>query len=335
MSNEKPFFKSARGIIVLMILLIAFAFLSLRMGSASLNGLAFWGGLLRRNGFSTESTIIFSIRLPRMIAAVLAGSGLSVSGVLLQSVTGNDLAGPNIIGVNAGAGFSIILLMFFFPSAVYLFPLVSFCGAFFTTLLIVSISAGINRSKSTVVLAGVAVTAILNAGISFLSLLNPDVLVSYSYFSVGGLSGVMTNELVGPALMIFPCILLSIFLSRRIDTLCLGDSIAASLGVNVGRLRILSLMIASACAAAVVSFAGLLGFVGLIVPHMARKLVGQGMLFLVPVSALLGAILVLAADLLGRTLFSPTELPVGIVMALIGAPFFFWLLIRQKRGELC
>ncbi len=333
MRHKSPFFRGARGIALLAFLLAVFAFLSLRMGSASLSGRSFWGGLFGLDGFSTESTILFGIRLPRMIGAVLAGVGLSVSGVLLQSVTGNDLAGPNIIGVNAGAGFFIITLMFFFPTAISLFPLVSFCGAFLTTLIIVSISAGINRSKSTVVLAGIAITAVLNAGISFLSLLNPDVLVSYSYFSVGGLSGVRIGELAAPSLMIFPCVLLSFFLSRQIDALCLGDGIASSLGVNVHRIRTICLIIASACAGAVVSFAGLLGFIGLIVPHMARKMTGQRMCFLLPVSSLLGAILVLAADLLGRTLFSPTELPVGIVMALLGAPFFFWLLIRQKRSE--
>ena len=330
MNDKKPFFKSLKGILTLIWFLLLFSFLALRMGSASLSHQVFWGGLLCQKEFETETIILYQIRMPRIIGAILAGFGLSVSGVLLQNVTGNDLAGPNIIGVNAGAGFAIILLMCFFPTAIHLFPPISFCGAFLTTLLIVTLSTSINRSKSTVVLAGVAVTAMLNAGISFLCLLYPDVLVSYNYFSVGGLSGIVPEELIVPAMMIFPCITLAIFFSRQMDTLYLGDSLAVSLGVNAKRLRIFALILASACAAAAVSFVGLLGFVGLVVPHIARKLVGQGMKFLVPVSAITGAILVLAADLVGRTLFAPTELPVGIVMALIGAPFFFWLLIRGR-----
>lgn len=325
-------FRNIKGILFLTIFLVFFSLLALRLGSASLSSEAFWGGLLRREDFFTETIILYHIRIPRILGAILAGAGLSVSGVLLQNATGNDLAGPNIIGVNAGAGFAIIVFMCFFPTAFHLFPVVSFCGAFITTVFIVTISSHINRSKATVVLTGVAFTAMLNAGISFLSLLYPDVLVSYNYFSVGGLSGVLPNELFTPTIMILPCLAISIFFARQLDILYLGDSLSISLGVNAKMLRCFSLILASVCAAAVVSFAGLLGFVGLIVPHIGRKLVGQGMVFLIPVSALVGAILVLTADLVGRTLFAPTEIPVGIVMALIGAPFFFWLLIQQKTG---
>lgn len=331
---RKPFFKSVKGFLFLAIFLFVFALFALRMGSASLSSDAFWGGLLRQKDFSTETIILYHIRIPRILGAILAGAGLSVSGVLLQNTTGNDLAGPNIIGVNAGAGFAIILFMCFVPTAFHLFPVLSFLGAFLTTLLIVTISSRINHSNATVVLTGVAFTSMLNAGISFLSLLFPDVLVSYNYFSVGGLSGVQSSELIVPAFMIVPCIVISIFLARQLDILYLGDRLSVSLGVNAKLLRSLSLILASACAAAVVSFAGLLGFVGLVVPHIGRKLVGQSMKYLIPVSALVGAILVLCADLVGRTLFAPTEIPVGIVMALIGAPFFFWLLIRQRKGRI-
>lgn len=119
-------------------------------------------------------------------------------------------------------------------------------------------------------------------------------------------------------------------LSPRIDTLALGDGAAAALGINVNLLRIICVIIASACAASAVSFAGLLGFVGLIVPHISRRLAGASMRKLLPVAALMGAVLVVIADLIGRVLFAPTEIPVGIVMAMIGAPFFFWLLLRKK-----
>lgn len=328
---KKPFFKSTSGLVFLSVLLILTVLLSLRVGSASLSLRSFWGGLLGRSGFGTETTILLHIRLPRVAGAVLSGAGLSASGVLLQGVTGNPLAGPNIIGVNAGAGFAVILWMYFLPGVLFGIPFGAFVGAFLTTVIIVSLASRVNSSKTTVILAGVAVTSMLNAGISFISLLNPDVLESYNYFSIGGLSGVRLTELVIPALIILVGLAVSVFLSRWIDILCLGDAVAASLGVNGKALRTVCLILASACAGAVVSFAGLLGFVGLIVPHMARKIAGPGMKYLLPAASLMGAILVLFADMLGRMLFAPSEVPVGIVMALVGAPFFFWLLFR-KRG---
>ena len=303
--DARGLFQRPGGYLLLALILLLAALLALRAGSAPIGWKAFWGGLCRPESYQTESVILFKIRLPRIAAAILAGAGLSVSGALLQGVTGNALAGPNIIGVNA--------------------------GAFLTTLLIVSLAARINQAKSTVILAGIAITAMLNAGISLLSLLEPDLLASYNYVSIGGLSNVRAGALGLPAVIILAGLLLALLLSRRIDTLCLGDQLAASLGIRVRRLRMLCLVIASACAAAVVSFAGLLGFVGLIVPHMARKMAGSSMHRLLPVSVLTGATLVPVADLLGRVLFAPSELPVGIVMAFIGAPFFFWLLLKRRN----
>ena len=171
---------------------------------------------------------------------------------------------------------------------------------------------------------------LLSAGISFISMLDSDVLASYSYFSVGGLSGVRLRVLVFPIGLIIVSFLFALLLSPRIDTLALGDGAAAALGINVRALRIICVMIASACAASAVSFAGLLGFVGLIVPHISRTFVGSSMRKLLPVAAIMGSTLVVIADLIGRTLFAPTEIPVGIVMAMIGAPFFFWLLLRKN-----
>ena len=181
------------------------------------------------------------------------------------------------------------------------------------------------------ILAGMALTAILNAVISFLSLLDSDVLATYSYFSVGGLSGVSLDRLWLPLAFICLALGLSMLFSRRLMVLSLGDGMALSLGVPVKRMRLLALVCASASAAAAVSFAGLLGFVGLIVPHLARRLVGEDLRFLLPASAMTGGILVVLADLVGRTLFAPTEVPVGIVMALIGAPFFLILLLGGKK----
>lgn len=330
--DTKKIFNRPIGIIFLIITLIISVILAVRIGSASIALSDFFGGLVRLEGYEKQSIIIYNVRMPRVIGAVLAGAGLSVSGVLLQNVTGNELAGPNIIGVNAGAGFAVILMLWIVPLNVAATPFAAFLGAFLTTLLIVSIASRIDNSRSTVILAGIAVTALLNAGISFITLLDSDILSSYNHFSVGGLSGLSADKLPVPAVVIITGMTVAIILNQRIDALSLGDGIAVSLGIRVKLLRTVCLIIASASAAAVVSFAGLLGFVGLVVPHISKNLCGTSSVHLIPVSALVGAIIVVIADLLGRVLFAPSEIPVGIIMALIGAPFFFVLLLRRKRS---
>ena len=308
---------------------LAALLLALLLGSVPLSVRELISGLTG----SEEYTAVIAryVRLPRVAAAALAGVGLAVSGALLQGVTDNGLASPNIIGVNAGAGLAVILMLSYCPDGGRLLPLAAFGGAFAATILVVVTAGRVGMSKTTVVLAGMALTTVLNAGISFVSLLDADVASVYRYFSIGTLAGVQLTQLLIPAAMIFLSLTLSLVLARSVDALCLGDAAATALGIPVKKLRMLCLLCASASAAAVVSFAGLLGFVGLIVPHIARRLVGGGMGRLLPASALAGAALVLLADMLGRTLFAPTELPVGILMALIGAPFFLFLLLR--KGE--
>lgn len=279
------------------------------------------------------NVIIRNIRLPRVAAAVVAGVGLSVSGVLLQAVTDNDLASPNIIGINSGAGFAVIVMLALFPNSVFALPFGAFFGAFGAAMLIVYTSSKIGVSKSTVVLAGVALTTILNAAISFISVADTDTMALYSHFSVGGLAGVTLGEIALPAVLVAISLAVAMVLSQQISILCLGDSLAASLGVRVKTLRIVCLVCASFCAASVVSFAGLLGFVGLVVPHIARALVGKNVRSCLAVSALLGGAIVTAADMFGRVVLAPTEIPVGIVMAFIGAPFFLYLLLRRKHYD--
>lgn len=330
--KNNQFFKSALGKLLLMLILAFTILISLRFGSAHMSWADFLWALMRREGSETLTTILYSVRLPRIIGAVLAGIGLSVSGVLLQAVTLNPLASPNIIGVNAGAGFAVILTMLFLPSGLYIRPFVAFLGAFITTAVIVAIASRVGTSKSVVILSGIAVTTLLNAGISFISYFDNDLLAGYNSFSVGGVSGVSIAELKLPCIIIALSLILALAASSKADVLCLGDSLALSLGVNVKVLRTLCLVIASASAAAVVSFAGLLGFVGLVVPHLSRKLTGSSLKDLLTVSSLLGGILVTTADLVGRVVFAPSEIPVGIVMAFVGAPFLFYLLLRRKSN---
>lgn len=316
----------------LAVLTLVCVFLALRYGSASLTAAQIWEGFLRLDPAAPATQIVWVVRLPHAAACLLAGAALAVSGVLLQNATNNPLAGPNIIGVNAGAGFAMMLGMCFAPMAYRLLPLLAFCGAFGCSLLIVLIADRAGGSRVSIVLAGVAISTLLNAGISLLRLVYPDLSVSYSHFSAGGVSGVTFDHLALPALIIALSLLCAMACAPRLDLLCLGDSVAATLGARVRLLRTLSLLLASACAASAVCFAGLLGFVGLMVPHIARRLLGTGRLRqLLPCSALLGGALVTLADLLGRVLFAPSEIPAGIITALIGAPFFFALLLQRRN----
>lgn len=317
---------------LLSLLMVAAAFLGLRYGSAELSFADVMAGLLRTDPHSPVTQIIWIVRLPHVAACFLTGIGLSVSGVLLQTATDNPLAGPNVIGVNAGAGFAMVLGLCVAPMSYRLLPVMAFVGAFACTMLIVLVANKAGGSRITIVLAGVAVSALLNAGISLLKLLFPEMSIAYNYFSVGGVSGVTFDDLAIPAVIIFFALTVSMSLSGRLNLLCLGDSIARSLGVRVKLVRTLALALASGSAAAAVSFAGLLGFVGLMVPHIARKLTGgNDVRKLIPVSAALGAILVILADLLGRVLFAPSEVPAGIITAFIGAPFFFVLLLQRRN----
>ena len=317
--------KLRRMIVILLPLLIGMMAAGLCFGSAplSLSELA--------AGEGTSWVILMGIRLPRVLAGLLAGLGLSTAGVLLQTVTANDLASPNIIGINSGAGLGVILLLSFAPKAAGLLPVAAFLGAFGAAMVILVAGSRLGSSRSGILLIGIAISTVLNAAIAFLSLLDEGVLAQYNYFTVGSLRGIHLGDLLLPGILIFGGFCAAMALAGRLSVLSLGDAAASALGVRVKALRIGAMACAAGCAAAVVSFAGLLGFVGLVVPHMARALVGQRPGKLLPVSALIGGILVIFADLLGRTLFAPSELPVGILMSLIGAPYFLFLLIRRKR----
>lgn len=313
----------------------AVCLLSLAVGSAKLPLSEVLSGLFCRAGYETATTILYAIRVPRLLAALLSGVGLSLSGVLLQAVMGNPLASPNTIGVNAGAGLFAVLCLSLAPALAPSLPLAAFVGAFLTVLLILLVARGTgNRSPHTVILAGIACTALFQAVISFFNILDTDVLVAYNAFAVGSFEGVETASLRLPAALIAASLAIAITISGRIAALTLGDAVASSLGIHVSRLRTVCLVLASLCAAAVVSFAGLLGFVGLVVPHITRRLFGNSIRAQLCTAPLVGAVTVALSDLAARTLFMPAEIPVGIVMAFIGAPFFLYLLLRAKGGRM-
>lgn len=318
-----------RNLIFLAAILALICLAALYGGSVQLTPAEFWDALTG-SGNTTNRLILWQLRFPRVLAGILAGVGLSSAGVLLQSVTSNALASPNIIGINSGAGLAVILVLAFFPVHGALLPLAAFGGAFATAFVILAVSSRLPGGKTGILLIGIAVTTLLNALISFLSLLDEDILAQYNHFTLGSIKDVRMEELAVPALIIGCSFAAAMLVSSKLAVLSIGDAAASALGIRVRRLRIAALACAASSAAAVVSLAGLLGFVGLVVPHIARRLVGERPVRLIPTAALLGGILVVLADLSGRILFAPTELPVGILMSLIGAPYFLILLFRRK-----
>lgn len=317
----------------LCVLTLGAAALGLWTGSVKLEPAQVLDALTGRDGTSAAARIVLYSRLPRTCAAMLAGAALAVSGAVIQTVLDNPLASPSVIGVNSGAGFAVALVCAAAPLAQRYTPLVAFGGALAGVLLVAGLSRHTGASRMTVILAGVAISAMFSAGIDTAVTLVPDALSGVTDFRIGGFTGVTMAQLAPAAGLIFASLGIVLSLSQQMDILALGSDTAQSLGLSVGPVRFILLVLAAALAGAAVSFCGLMGFVGLIVPHTMRRLLGEGSLSLMVSSALGGAFFVTMCDLAARVLFSPFELPVGIILAFAGAPFFLWLLFKQRGGR--
>ncbi len=275
--------------------------------------------------------ILVDVRAPRVLAGLLAGCALAVSGAIIQMVLDNPLASPNIIGVNAGAGLFVLLCGSLAPGAAALLPAGAFAGAVLTALFVLGVSACAGSSRLTLVLVGVAASAILGAGMDAVLIADPDAYVGASSFLVGGLSSVRMGDLAWPAVYIAAGLVAAFAGVRALNVASMGESLAAGVGMDVRRCRLVLMLVAALLAGAAVSFAGLVGFVGLVVPHMVRFAVGGDMRVALPANALAGATVLCLCDTLARTLFAPYELPVGILMALAGGTFFVVLVCRNGR----
>ena len=311
------------------LLLLASAGLSLCLGSRSYPLAALFTA--ERGG--TVWQVLMYVRLPRTAAGLASGAALAVAGALLQTVLNNAMASPNVIGVNAGAGFFTVLCAALLPDTPGLLPPAAFFGALGTALLIYALAVRAGLGRMTLVLAGVAVSSILSAGLNALSLLFPDVAVGASGFLMGELRGVTLSAVGAAGPYLLAGFLLALLLSADLNVLQLGEEMAASLGLAVSRTRFLAVLASALLAGAAVSFAGLLGFAGLLVPHIVRRFTGGDNRLLIPCCALCGGAFVLLCDVLARVLFAPFELPVGIIMALLCGPFFLHLLLQHKRGR--
>ena len=313
------------------ILLAVLTALAVSLGPVQVPLSQLWGFLLGEEIPQSSWNILRHIRLPRAAAAVLTGAALAVSGAVLQAVLMNPLAGPNIIGVNAGSGFFVLAAALLFPGRWDVTPLAAFSGALLACGIIYALAAKTGASRITIVLAGVAVSGFFGAGSDAITVLVPDAWAGANAFLVGGFSGVTTGQLSFALWYVLGGLLSALLFSHDLNVLALGEETARSLGLPVKGCRFLFLAIAAVLAGGAVSMGGLLGFVGLIVPHAARFLMGEDNRLLLPAAALLGGAFVVGCDLLSRLLFAPYELPVGILLNFIGGPFFLWLLLKERR----
>lgn len=317
-------------LILFIILFIISFFVSVGNGAVKINPLKIIHILLNEQD-TPQYQIILNVRIPRTIVAMFVGIGLSLSGSVLQGIMRNPLASPNIIGVSSGGGFFAYIILIVFPQYLYLVPIGAFFGALLASLFIYGLAWRDGVLTNRLILAGVAVSSIFSAGTNSLMTFFPERVQGVLGFMVGSLSAISWQDvkMVVPYTVIGVVILL--FIPDKLNILMLGDEVATSLGIDVEKTRFVFIIVASLLAGAAVSVVGLLGFVGLIVPHMVRMFMGSDYIYLFPATIFFGASVVMLCDTLSRTLFAPVEIPVGVIMSAFGAPFFLYLL-RKKEG---
>jgi ferrichrome transport system permease fhuG len=315
---------------MLTVLLLGMMLLALSLGSAGYSVQEIIKGLLSEES-SDVYVVVYNLRLPRVIMAIEVGASLAVSGALLQAVMRNPLADPGIIGVSAGAATAATTILLIYPTLLSLVPLFAFSGAVFACILIYVLAWREGVDPVRLILSGVAINTVLGAYNAFLQMLNSDNLSGVLAFMNGSLSGVTWERIYVITAYASLGLLFSAGCAKSANILQLGDEMAEGLGIDVDRVRLFLSAVGAFLAAATVAVAGMIGFLGLVVPHICRMIVGSDYKLLIPVSALLGALLLLAADTLGRTLINGMEIPVGIVMAATGGPFFLYML--RKKGN--
>ena len=301
------------------------------------------GSLLHRIGLDLgplprhpqgENTL-WQVRFPRVVTAALAGAALATAGALMQGVFGNPLAEPGVVGVSAGAAVAAATVIVFdltFAGS-WTVAVCAFLGGLATTTLVYLTSRDGGRTEVvTLVLTGIAINAMTSAALAFLMFLgDTQAREEIVFWTLGSLNGARWEHVVVVAPMVLAGVAAAMLLAPRLDLLALGDRAARHVGVDVERLRLSTIVVVAVLTAAAVAFCGIISFVGLVVPHLVRLVSGPGHRLLVPASALGGAVLLVLADLWARTLVEYADLPIGMLTALVGGPFFFWLIRRARR----
>lgn len=331
---------------ILFILLLALALvvtvvISIALGASSVNlktVIQVFGDVFVHNENITDMQrdIVFSIRLPRIVTAILVGMALSNAGLLMQGIFQNPLVSPYTLGVSNGAAFGASLAIVFGASFTFmnlgefLIPVWAFAFAVLTMMMVYGVAKAASNSSSTLILAGVAIGYLFSALVSLIKYLS-DVkdLPELVFWMMGSLSGVPTEGIVIMTVTIIISIFLMMGFAWDLNIMSAGEETAVSLGVNYKKVKMMSFGISTLLTAVAVSFTGVIGFIGLVAPHVTKMLIGNDFRYAVPASALVGALLLLVADTIGRNIISPTQLPVGIVTSMIGVPFFLYLIVRK------
>ncbi len=332
------------AIVLLALALCVTAMFSLTAGASDASVLTLLHGLIFGEGLEAvrrDHLIIMEIRLPRIALGILIGAGLAVSGAVMQGLFRNPLADPGLVGVSAGAGLGAVSIIVLGTGVlaplvallgIYALPLAAFLGGLATTLLLYRVATRRGRtSVATMLLAGIALGALAGAATGALIYIADDrQLRDLTFWSMGSLAGATWSKILAAGPIIALVLIVSPVLSRGLNALALGEAAAGHLGIQVQRIKNVAIVAVAAATGATVAVSGGIGFIGIVVPHMLRLAIGPDHRYLLPASALLGAILLLLADAVSRTIVAPAELPIGIITAICGAPFFLWILLRQR-----
>lgn len=336
----------SRKILILVLIssgVLVVAGIALCIGASSVNFGTVWKVFLdlfwhNPDVTNIERQTVFSLRLPRILAAILAGWALSNAGLLMQGVFQNPLVSPYTLGVSNGASFGAAIAILF-GSALsflhfgnYLIPAFAFLFAIITMALVFAISKVARDQSKTLVLSGTAIGYLFTAMVSLLKYVaDVDALPDLVFWSMGSLSGILWDKLLIMAVVVVACFIVMMRYAWDLNVMALGEEAAVSLGVNFKKVRMIAFIISTLLTAVTVSFTGVIGFVGLIAPHVTKMIVGSDFRYTLPVSSAVGALLLLLSDTVGRTVLGATQLPVGIITSFIGVPFFLYLVARKRR----
>lgn len=316
------------------VLLILFIAGSISFGAANMDVATAWEAIIKFNPDITEHQIIRSLRLPRTFGDIIVGTSLAVAGAIMQGSTKNPLADSGLMGVNSGAAFAIALCLAFFPGSSYSnLSLFSFAGAALgvgITYFIASLSKK-GMTPQRLVLSGISISMLFSAMSSYISIKH-NIGQQLSYWSSGGVASISWGELLVVIPWFVIGIIISIILSPSVTVLNLGEDVAKGLGQKTTMVKCISSLVVLILAGISVSIAGPIGFVGLIVPHIMRFLVGVDYRYIIPASALYGAVFMVGADLIGRLINKPYETPLGIMFSIIGVPFFLYISRKERRS---
>lgn len=329
--------------VVLVLLLMAVSVLSMGHGASGVSAARFFADMLAGRELAlTDRVVMLNIRLPRLVTGILVGAGLAVSGAVMQGLFRNPLADPGLLGVSAGAGLgaiAAIVLGGMLPPAIvavtgwYLVPLAAFGGGWIAMMVLYGIATRRGRTSiPTMLLAGIALGAMVGALSGLIVYYaNDNQLRDLTFWGLGSLAGSSWTKLAAAAPIIVAALLAAPFLARGLNGLALGEAAAGHIGIRVQRVKAVAILTAAAATGASVAISGGIGFVGIVVPHLLRLVIGPDHRWLLVNAALLGASVLIVADMISRTVIAPAELPIGIITAMIGGPFFMWVLLSNRR----